>query len=389
MPSIPHVHSIFFLATVLAIASANEAHAYLILVDLNTYRPKLALNPVAATRNFACDGSWVFPINSFGEFTPQQWRQIIANCGRRVVTESHFDNLHSYPYIVPIIGRKPDDAMVYMEAREARVKLPAHTKTGEPGGTVLKPQQVTRYSALHGGMPLLVLTAAYRGGWKEAVDRALANRQVAGVTMEFLPENQKTMMLVNCIRSVHAARKRAYIFVFGGSPIHDTQNLIEYLRKHIPHEIDSNNTYFVVVNYGKNDRDDVGKWFNPYDCSVVANVAKLKTLAGYRGRNDKRGGDEIPEPPSKVSSTTLQVGARWKSGESKLTVLAKRRDEVVVLYESGKGFQLRLGGVMAGKDINLTSGLAQVVGKLEYGQLKCRWTQRNGTKYTLNFRPVQ
>lgn len=366
---------------------ASRADAYLVLVDLNTYRPKLSANAVAASRKFSCDGSFVFPFNSFGEFTPLQWRQILSNCGRRVVTESHYDNLHSYPYVAPLIRRNPDDAVVYMESREPGVKLPAHTRNGEPGGTVLKPQQIREYSRIHGGMPLLVLTAAYRGGWKNAVDRALGDPKVAGVVMEFVPENQKTAMLADCIKAIHAARKRAYVFIFGGSPIHETEELVAYLRERIPTEIDSSRTFFVVVNYGKNARDDAEKWFNPYDCSVVSNIATLKSLPGYRGRKSRRGQQTLPAAPQNVSSTTLEVGARWQNGASRLTVLSKRRNEVVVLFDGGKGFQMRLGGTVSGKEVTLTSGLAHVTGQFEGGRLKCRWTQKNGTNYTMTFRP--
>lgn len=369
------------------VLSPSPAFGYRVLVGLNTYRPNLHPQPIQATKLFACDGCNLMPVNSFNEFTPGQWRQIVGHCGKWVTVESHYDNLTDYGYVAQLLGRQPNDGTIYIESREDWVKLPPDTKYNEPGGTILKPPRIAKYSAFRGGVPVGVMTASYRGGWKAALDRALSNRKVSAVVMEYTPENQKSKMLGDTIAAILRAKKRAYVLTYGNGPILGNAAMIDRLNKQIPREMASDDVFFVVSNYGTKSRDKKGHWFNPYDNSVLANIAMLKTRKNYRGRRGHSKSLELPAPPKSISKTELLVGAQWHSGKSKFTVVKKQGRHVLLQFDSGNGFKIYIGGTFDGGRLNGGCGELDFRGDLRDGKLRVHWVQGNGTKFDFTFQP--
>lgn len=375
-------------------AFPTPADAFLVLVGLNTFRPKLHPNAIPATRLFACDGCDMMPMNSLGEFTPAQWRQIVANCGSWVTVSSHYTHLQDYEYVSQVIGRRPNDWMIYIECRESeftlktvgKVRLPPDTEYNEPGGTVLKPARIEEYSASRGGVPITVLTAAYRGGWKTAVDRALADPRVSGVTMEYMPESQLTPMLGENIKAIVQAGKRAYVLTFAKS-VHENMRMIELLNQQIPDEMASDKVFFVVSNYAYHTRDLPGAWFDEFDHSVVANIACLKTLKNYRGRKKATRSYDPPTPPRNAKRGGFHVGEVWQSGESKATVVQRRGNRVVFLYDSGKDYKAYFGGTLQANRLQVGNGLSQISGEVKDGNLIAEWRQNGELKYEFTFRP--
>ena len=232
----------FFLAIAAAtLLLADQATAYQIIIDYNTFKVR---DGIDRTASFRCDGVWCILQNS--DLSDAQWKTVFDHNGAGRVFAEDNPGPHN-------AGQAP--AYNYDRARAIADHVDGalcYNETGStPGGTLLSDDQITADAANHGGS-VIVLTRGYSTNpadtWRQQTDRCLANPKVSGVAMETVLSYEQLVCDELVRTALNTYHKPVYFLLPSSNAAYVTES-INYLKLRQPALMHDRRVFIVICPY--------------------------------------------------------------------------------------------------------------------------------------------
>jgi len=280
------------LITLACFIGLSNAHAFEIMVSLNTYKQSKITDAINKVEELKADGAWFIYGNS--DFSDSEWGTILNKLPGKHYTEDIVQNNNAYNKYSFVMGKKPTGAMWYIE--------PA---VETPGGTVLSSTQIGNKYAATGNNKIMTMCRAYVGDWKTEVDRCLNDSRVNGIICEPVKDaiTEKTPGIHNGIPQLMDAcqdKGKKLIFLLHAGPDGwsdgDWNTLLSKLNGWNSNFFKSDNVTLVIQNYdtqGSNSQNTTSDWFGNSG-SVRSAMLIGMDHAAYSGAGNSSGNTGNP-----------------------------------------------------------------------------------------------
>ena len=277
-----HIIKSLFISIVALCTTMNLSaqYKYKIIVDNN----QIWQDELPQTSKLKCDGVWSIPGNSDslkGRHIPiMEWKAGFDSLGQGfVVTEDYWRNFPAKNYDLTAMAVGKANIHLACGYAEPSLENDPHTST------VINNDVIDDIYA-YAGVPVVVLSRAYKDNWKTEVTRALNNEKVAGVCYEQKPTVARYTQwnLVNGIKAVLAKNKKVFLLLppqfssESNTSTADIVNVFNHLKSLAPEVLSDSNLYFVPNCYNR--KKDKETTFYGGENSVEGAIKKLKELRG-------------------------------------------------------------------------------------------------------------